>query len=88
MRLTIGFACRVCGFTDLEAEVVIDSCSVRGCYSGPPDQCYPGEGAEWHVEADVVCVQCGENHNAAWMAEALNDEVQRRESEPQDPFDA
>lgn len=86
MPMTVSFNCRECGAPDNEAEVVVDSAPVMGNLSGPPESCWPGEGAEWHAEEEVKCHACGALHDFAWLDEHLNDDVQERAAEPPEPY--
>lgn len=76
--MQINFTCRLCD-ADLSVEVVVTSPAVEGRYTGPWEDCYPSEAAEWHSIPDVVvCPECQATHDIAndheeMVLEALND---------------
>lgn len=63
--MEINFACRLCK-ADLTVDIVVTSPATAGQYSGPPEHCYPAEGAEWHSIPEVVlCPECNTAHDIA-----------------------
>lgn len=85
---TIQHRCPRCGEDELMVEVTIDSPSHPG-YFGLPENSYPPEGADWHIDA-AKCEHCGAEMDEGEIGDLdgdgkLNELVQERESEPPDP---
>ena len=76
--MEINFNCRLCE-ADLTVDIIVTSPATAGRYSGPPEDCYPAEDAEWYSIPDVVvCPECQATHDIAedhreMVQDALND---------------
>jgi hypothetical protein len=60
----------------LEAEVRMDSPPVAGKLSGPWEDCYPPEPAEFSLVEDIVCHKCGEKMDERDFFDLYDEEVQ------------
>jgi hypothetical protein len=84
MTLNINFKCQRCGAADdNEAVVKIDTASSSGNYSGLPENCYPGEAAEWHIEGFPICGVCSfvQDIDKMYADSDFDTAVQEREAE-------
>jgi len=85
--MIVSINCLCCNAEDLEIEVKIDFGGMPGNYGGLPEYSYPGEGAEWHAEADVTCSECNVTFTVDELNEntKLDEAVNERLAEPDEP---
>jgi hypothetical protein len=79
MNITLQWDCPICDAEEQEAEIHVTSAGHAGKLSGPPEDCYPAEGAEWEVE-EAECRSCGHKPDAEWFS-PREDEIQEKISE-------
>ncbi len=66
--MTIFYTCSWC-LEEMELDV---QPIVPGCYSGPPENCYPESGGEIDPEE---CPKCGHSVNSAEVYKRLDDKL-------------
>lgn len=79
--MIIKIDCPHCGTGDIEVGIEIDTWPSPGRLSGPPENCYPAEAAEWHIEEPVVCDHCCEPIDEVWIDRTYGDQVQELAAE-------
>jgi len=77
MNIFLDWDCPLCGTSENSAEITITSGPMPGKLSGPPEDCYPSESAEWELES-ATCVACGHAPDAEWFAGKYEDTIQEK----------
>lgn len=67
MNISLDWDCPICDAEEQMAEIKVISGGYPAKLGGPPEDCFPGEGAEWEVE-EAECRSCGHQPEAEWFA--------------------
>jgi len=73
-----SFSC-TCG-EDQEIDITVTYGGSSGSF-GLPETSYPPEGAEWHVDKDIICEGCGRKWDNTSMSEKFEDDIQQQIAE-------
>lgn len=72
MQIRVKVDCPECSEA-VDVEIRVTSSGSPGRYNGPPEDCYPAEGAEWEIVHDAeTCERCGRIVPADYSAEAMD----------------
>jgi formate dehydrogenase maturation protein FdhE len=83
MTITLNYHCPNCDDGDNEAEINITSGPLQARLGGLPEDCSPGEAAEWEL-VRATCQSCGFSPDAEWFTKKHEDEIQELASETPD----